>query len=660
MRRAAVSGALLHLLFLLASTAPATAAPVARISSPSGSVVLEAAIDGDGVPTYSVSFHGKPIVADSRLGLTLRDLGALDEGFHLVDARRASRDERYSLVSGKTREGRDHCEELTVALERKGVRLDLVFRVYDDGAALRYVLPEQPGIEDVQLVSEDTRFRFTSDHRAWALFLPSFTSSNEREFVPVPLLAIRGESIVGTPLVVETGDGTTVALAEADLRDYSGLHFARVEGGDDTRFPTLSTKLAPSFDRPELVVRGGTPFTTPWRVLMLGDRPGALIESTLLYSLSEPSEVADTSWIRPGKVAWDWWSGPVIPGASFPVGMNDRTIEHFIDFASELGLEYMLIDAGWYGSHRDVTADITRSIPAIDVPGLVAYGKARNVGILLWLNWENVRDQMDVAFPLYEKWGVRGVKVDYMNRKDQEIVAFYQRVLRTAAAHHLEVDFHGAYTGSGDERTWPNLLTREGVMGLEYSKWSDRATPRHNVTIPFTRMITGPMDYTPGAFRNRTIDDFVARDQAPFAMGTRAHQLAMFVVFESGLQMLADDPEAYRGEPGVEFLRVVPASWDETRVLDGRIGEYIVVARRRGSEWFLGAMTDDARTLSLSTDFLGAGRFEATRYADEPESETTPTRIAIDRLELGGGGGPLVLSLVRGGGAALYLRPAPR
>jgi alpha-glucosidase len=476
----------------------------------------------------------------------------------------------------------------------------------------------------------------------------------------VPLLAIKPESIVGPPLVVELGDGTTVALAEANLRDYSGLHFTRLEGGDDTRFPTLLTRLVPSIDRPDLAVRAGTPFATPWRVLMVGDRPGALVESTLLENLSDPSEIEDTSWIRPGKVAWDWWSGPVVPGAAFPVGMNDATIRHFIDFASELGLEYMIIDAGWYGSHRDVTADITRSISVIDVPGLVAYGREKNVGILLWLNWENVRDQMDVAFPLYETWGVRGVKVDYMNRKDQEIVAFYHRVLRTAARYHLAVDFHGAYTGSGEERTWPNLLTREGVMGLEYSKWSDRATPRHEVTIPFTRMLTGPMDYTPGGFRNRTVEDFVPRDEAPFTMGTRAHQLAMFVVFESGLQMLADDPEAYPGEPGIEFLRAVPASWDETRVLDGRIGEYIVVARRRGSEWFLGAMTDEARTISIPTDFLGAGAYEGVRYADEPESETTPTRIRIDRLDLGDAREPFELKLVRGGGAAIWFRPTPR
>lgn len=636
-----------------------SAEPVARLSSPNGWVLLEASVDSAGAPTYSVSFRGRPIVVDSGLGLTLREVGSLERGFHVVGTRRASRDERYTLISGKTREGRDYYEEMTVALEREGLRLDLVFRAYDDGAALRYVLPEQPSLEDVLVVSEETRFRFTGDHRAWALFLPSFTTSNESEFVPVPLLAIKPESIVGPPLVVELGDGTTVALVEANLRGYSGLHFARLEGGDDTRFPTLVTKLAPAPNRPDLAVRGGTPFTTPWRVLMLGDRPGALIESTLLYSLSDPSEIADTSWIRPGKVAWDWWSGPSISGASFPVGMNDETIEHFIDFASELGLEYMLIDAGWYGSHRDVTADITRSITAIDVPGLVAYGNARNVGILLWLNWENVSDQMEDAFPLYEKWGVRGVKVDYMNRKDQEIVAFYHRVLRTAARYHLAVDFHGAYTGSGEERTWPNLLTREGVMGLEYSKWSDRATPRHNVTIPFTRMLTGPMDYTPGGFRNRTLDSFVPRDEAPFAMGTRAHQLAMFVVFESGLQMLVDSPDAYRAEPGVEFLRVVPASWDETRVLDGRIGEYIVVARKRGSDWFLGAMTDEARALSIPLDFLGAGSFEATRYADVPESETTAARIGIERLELRAGHQSLSLTLVRGGGAAIHLRPTP-
>jgi alpha-glucosidase len=655
--------ALTAALLLLVGVSPGGAEPITTLKSPGGAVEVAFSLSAEGAPRYSVSFRGRPVVVDSGLGLTLHEVGPLSTGFRVVDTRRASRDERYAFVAGKTREGRDHCEEMTVALEQHGPpprRLEVVFRAYDDGAALRYVLPRQPALHDVEIASEETQFRFTGDHRAWALFLPSFTTSNEREFVPVPLLAIKPESIVGPPLVVELGDGLTVALAEANLKGYAGLHLARVEGGNQSRFPTLVTKLAPLPTQPETAVRGATPLVTPWRVLVIGDRPGALIESTLVHNLSDPSEIADTSWIKPGKVAWDWWNGPVVPGAPFKAGMNNDTFKHFIDFAGEFGLEYMLIDAGWYGTHRDVTADITRSIPEMDIPGLVAYGGERKVGILLWLNWENVRDQMDLAFPVYEKWGVRGIKVDYMNRKDQEIVAFYRQVLRAAARYHLTVDFHGAYAPTGEERTWPNLLTREGILGLEYSKWSDRATPRHNVTIPFTRMLVGPMDYTPGAFRNVTVEAFAPRNDAPVAMGTRAHHLAMYVVYDSPLQMLSDTPAAYRGEPGADFLKVVPASWDETRALDGRIGEYVVIARRRGADWFIGAMTDAPRTVEVPLSFLGAGAFEATVYADVPESATAPTRIGVTlaRIPPGPGRRPLVLNLVRGGGAAVQVRPA--
>ena len=326
---------------------------------------------------------------------------------------------------------------------------------------------------------------------------------------------------------------------------------------------------------------------------MLGAKPGDLVESTILTSLADPNEIGDTSWIKPGKVAWDWWNGPVVPNVPWKAGMNDETFRHFIDFAAEFGLEYVLIDAGWYGDHRDGGADITRPIPEMDIPGLAAYAKGKNVGLLVWLNWEAVREQMDVAFPLYEKWGLAGVKIDYMDRKDQEIVAFYQRATRTAAKYHLTVDFHGAYAGSGEERTFPNWLTREGVMGLEYCKWSDRVTPRHNVTIPFTRMLTGPMDYTPGGFRNVTAAEFAPRNELPVVMTTRAQQLAMYVVYDSPLQMLSDTPSAYRGEPGAEFLKAVPATWDETRVLDGKIGEYVVIARRHGSRVVRGG--DDGR-----------------------------------------------------------------
>jgi alpha-glucosidase len=328
----------------------------------------------------------------------------------------------------------------------------------------------------------------------------------------------------------------------------------------------------------------------------------------------------------------------------------------------------VLIDAGWYQApgadfiRPAAEVDITRPAPQMDIPGLVAYGKEKGVGILLWLHWTTLAEQRDAAFALYEKWGVKGVKIDFMDRKDQEMVSFYQRTLRAAAAHHLTVDFHGAYTGSGEERTWPNFLTREGVMGLEYLKWSDRTTPRHNVTIPFTRMLSGPMDYTPGGFRNVTKEAFAPRNVAPVSMGTRAHQLAMYVVFDSPLQMLADYPEAYRGQPGAEFLKVVPASWDETRVLDGKIGEYVVIARRRGSQWFVGAMTDAARTLPVPLAFLGTGAFEGTVYADVEESAQEPTRIGIAPATVSGPAAKrtLTLVLVSGGGAAIHLKPVAR
>jgi alpha-glucosidase len=651
---------------LLLATTLVAAEPSAVLKSPSGTVEISFSIGPAGSPLYSVAFQGKPVVADSRLSLTMRGAVPLASGLRVVSVARASRNEKYTLVAGKTREATDRSEEMTVSLERAGDRpilLDLVFRAFDDGAALRYVLPAQAGLDPrVEIVAEDTRFRFLADHRAWALFLPSFTTSNEREFVPVPLLAIKPESIVGPPLTIE-GDGFYASLAEANLRDWSGLHFARVEGGNDSRCPTIVSKLAPLPSSPDTLVRGTLPMRSPWRVILLGRRPGDLAESTVITSLADPNEIGDTSWIRPGKVAWDWWSGPnvgpAIPDASFEVGMNDATYRYMIDFAAEFGLPYVILDAGWYGDHRDAKADITRSIPGLDLPGLAAYGRTKNVRLIVWLNWRTVDAMMDVAFPLYEKWGLAGLKIDYMDRKDQEIVDFYHRAVIAAAKHHLTVDFHGAYASSGEERTYPHWLTREGVMGLEYNKWSDRVSARHNVTIPFTRMLVGPMDYTPGGFRNVTSEAFTVRNELPFVMTTRAHQLAMYVVYDSPLQMLADSPVAYRGAPGSEFLEMVPTTWDETHVLDGRIGEYVVIARRHGSDWYVGAMTDAPRLVTVSLPFLAKGAWQADVFADAPDAAKEPTHVAVSDSRLAATTTPATLTfdLAPGGGAAVRLRP---
>jgi alpha-glucosidase len=453
-----------------------------------------------------------------------------------------------------------------------------------------------------------------------------------------------------------------LAVAEADLEDYAGMYLQGLAGVPNA----LVSRLSPFGGAEEgPAVRGRAPHESPWRVLMLGDAPGRLVESTLLLNLNPPSAVGDPSWIKPGKAAWDWWSGQVAEGVANP-GMNDATMKHYIDFASEMGLEYMLVDAGWYtkkpswGENADTQADITKSIPEIDLPGLVRYARERRVGIILWLHWIPARDQMDRAFPFYERLGVRGVKVDFMDRDDQEMVGFYHRILRKAAEHHLLVDLHGAYKPTGLVRTYPNYMTQEGVLGAEYNKWSERVTATHNVTLPFTRMLVGPMDYTPGGFRNVTRAAFKPQDKLPLVMTTRAHQLAMYVVYDSPLQMVADHPGAYRGQPGADFLRVVPTSWDETRVIDGGIGEFILVARRRGREWFVGGMTNEAaRTLRLPLGFLGAGEYELTEYADGADAGADPKQVAVSARRVRAGE-ILSVRLAPSGGYAARLAPRQR
>jgi alpha-glucosidase len=549
---------------------------------------------------------------------------------------------------------------LTVSLrESAGARrrLRIIFRAYEDGAAFRYVVPAQAGLERVDIVEEKSMFAFEDDYRCWAMQLRTFHSNYEQEFEPVSVGRIKPGAITGLPVTIQTGGGPTLAIAEADLEDYAGLYLHGVEGSKNA----LVSRLSPHANGDGLAVSGRAPLASPWRVVMIGDTPGRLIESTLLLSLNDPPAFKDTSWIKPGKAAWDWWSGQLAEGVANP-GMNDATMKHYIDFASEFRLEYMLVDAGWYtpkawGEGADLKADITKTVPEIDLPGLVAYARGRGVGLILWLNWIPARDQMDKAFPYYERLGVKGVKIDFMDRDDQEMVAFYHRVLRKAAEHHLVVDLHGAYKPTGLVRTYPNYLSQEGVLGAEYNKWSARVTATHNVTLPFTRMLVGPLDYTPAGFRNVTPAEFKPRDKGPLVMTTRAHQLAMYVVYESPLQMVADSPGAYRGQPGSEFIRVVPASWDETRVLEGEIGESIVVARRRGREWFIGAMTNEQpREMRVPLNFLGRGPYTLNAFADGADAARDPKQVS-GSTSMVRARETLTLRLAPSGGYAARLQP---
>jgi len=602
---------------------------------------------------YRVAYKGKSILKDSPLGLDFKGQPALDHDFEITGSHQASHDTTWTDPFGAVRTVRDHYHQLTVSLRERqapGRRLDLIFRAYNSGIAFRYALPRQQALGQFTLSAENTGFYFSGNPSAFAINLGSYTTAYEGEFQPLSLDQIKPTSIVGIPLLIHVPQGPWVAILEADLNDYAGMYLGGVRGIPGA----LMSKLSPLPGHSDEAVVASTPKDTPWHVLMVNAEPGGLIQSDdLILDLNPPSALADTSWIKPGKAAWNWWSGSYASGVNFKPGMNTATMEHYIDFASKARLRYMLIDAGW--SPRD---DITRTVPSIDMPGILAYAKQRNVRILLWMHWTAVDKQMDQAFPLFEKWGVAGVKIDFMDRNDQQMVNFYHRVVKAAARYHLVVDFHGAYPPAGLRRTYPNLLTREGVMGMEYDKGSRRETPAHDVTIPFTRMLAGPMDYTPGCFNNATREQFEPRNIQPMCQGTRANQLAMYVVYLSPLEMVSDYPEDYLNQPGFEFLEKAPTVWDETRVLNGEPSEYVTIARRHGKDWYLGSMTNwTSRDLTVPLSFLGPGEWNAKIFADGPNADENAKSLSIQTKHVTAGD-TLPLHLASGGGAAVIFSPA--
>jgi alpha-glucosidase len=646
---------------------PGKGAAALSVASPDGRLVIALSLEAKPRPYlagerlyYRVTREGTPVLADSPLGLDLLGAPALERDLEVVGTEKRSNDSTWENAFGAQRTIPDRYNELVVSLKEKNApnrRLDVVLRAYDEGVAFRYFLPKQDAVGEFALAAESTGFYFAADARALALNLGRWDTSNEGPYAWTPLSAIKPASLVHTPLLVEMpGVRLWAALLEADLTDYAGLYVGGVAGMPNGLAARLPVPPRRPLDRP---VVGTAPKETPWRVLMVGADPARFIERNyLVLNLSRPCAVADTSWIKPGKAAWDWWSGSYATGVTFKPGMNTATMKHYIDFAARHGLEYMLVDAGWAPMSADGRIeDILKYRPEVDVPGLIAYGKSKGVATLLWVEWRALDRVMDEAMALYEAWGAAGIKVDYMNRDDQEMVNYYEKVCRKAAEHRLTVDFHGAYKPTGLRRTYPNLLTREGVMGLEYSKWSEAITPEHDVNIAFTRMLAGPMDFTPGGFRNAARGRFEARDIAPMTQGTRAHQLAMYVVYESPLVMVSDYPEAYEGQPGMEFIEKVPTVWDETRVLAGEPGKYVVVARRKGAEWYIGGLTNgDARELEIGLDFLGAGEHEATVFADGADAATEATSLEIAKKPVKAGD-KLMLRLAPGGGFAIGVGP---
>ncbi len=598
---------------------------------------------------YDVVLRGRAVMENSTISLDVehKKLGVQPK---VVDAKQSSHDQILEpVVRQKFAKIRDHYNELKLNIEGG---YSVVFRAYNEGAAYRFetLLPQS----QVKVYGEESAFNFAADPIVYYPQEDSFFSHNERKYLPQHLSEITPEFLATLPAVVDVGEGAKVAIAESDVDSYPGLWLKGTGGsGLAATFPPYPLKESLTRDRDYRVVESadyiavtvGTR-TFPWRVIGVADHDGDLLTNQIVYLLEKPSQIQDTSWIKPGKVAWDWWNFNNVYGVDFKAGVNTETYKYYIDFAAKYGLPYIILDEGWYK-----LGNVLEVVPEINMAELTAYAKQKNVGIILWVVWKTLDDQLIPALNQFEKWGVKGIKVDFMQRSDQILMDYYARVSRECAKRKMLVDFHGDQKPASMTRTWPNLISTEGVRGMEWSKWSADSEPKHNVTLPFTRMFLGPMDYTPGAMRNATKLTFAPIFGQPMALGTRCHQLAMYVVFESPLQMLADSPSNYLREPeAMEFLSAVPTEWDETKVLDARIAEYVVVARRNGHDWYVGAMTDwTARNLEIDLSFLPEGNFTMDAYqdgvnADRQASDYKKTTIQVSRntkvkLPLAPGGG---------------------
>ena len=673
MSRLAAPSLIVMTVCLAAVLAAGTAgAETVSVASPNGRVVVAVATD-TGL-TYTVSLDGKAILTPSPLGLNL-DIASLGGGT-LVSHQESSADSSWPIVAGKAATARDHYNQSEIDLQTgdKAFKYAVIVRAYDNGVALRYVVPEQAGVSDFKVKGENTAFNFAGDYDCWGADIGHFDSSFEAEYDAVKASKIRNFQTYLDPLVCKTGVGqTTFAIAESDVADYPGFYLSgRGDGGLG-----VAVTLPPRFDndrnfRSRKTVYAaehlsGQGFRTPWRVVMIGDAPGDLTASTLIPTLAAPSQIADTSWIKPAKTSWDWWNDWALDTPN--AGINTDSYKAFVDFSASMKLDDILIDEGWSVNSSIEPmpdADITRAIPALDMPALLTYAKSKHIGVWVWVQWQQLDNQMDAALAAYESWGIKGIKVDFMNRNDQEMVDWYHKLLEKAAAHHIMVDLHGAYPPNGLNRTWPNFITQEGVLGAENNKWSARITATHNVTLPFTRMILGPMDYTPGGFRSLTPAEFATQQRyhAPFVQTTRGQAIAMYVVYDSPFQMVSDSPSAYKNADGswadgADFIQNVPTAWDETRVVQGDIGQCIVTARRKGTSWYIGAMTNEqARTVTVPLNFLGAGAFSAHVYQDGADvnhlavsdQAVAATQSLTLTLAPSGGGVAVITAVTKGKG----------
>lgn len=633
----------LIVLTLIYSVVFAYAKPI-EVKSPDGK--NKAVIETDGKVTYSFFRDGTQILTNSPLSLTVGDrIWGEDKKCGKIERRSVSEPVTF-IVPRKYKETLNNYNQ--VLLNYKGYKIE--FRVYNDGVAYRFISTAE---NTNPVKGEQVQYSFTQDHLSYTLLTDQLQNWFEQDYTVKNINALPRDSFSVAPVMVQV-DKFKVLLAEADLYNYAGMYLRAGDRSFNGVFAYYPDKEEPAdgdnkiyaATRKDYIVPQCGKRSFPWRVTGIFDNDHDILNSELIYLLSEDvSKGADYSWIKPGKVLWDWWNDRNIYNVDFKSGINTATYLYLIDYAAKHNIEYILIDEGWSARNDLLTLN-----PEVNIPQICKYAETKGVGVQLWAKWVNVDRQLDVAFDQFVKWGVKGVKIDFMDRNDAKMVNFYEKVAIKGAENKLLIDFHGSYPNEGMRRKYPNLMTREGVVGLEYNKWSKRATVKHDVIIPYLRMWVGPMDYTPGAMLNTHPETFYDNQHEPMSQGTRSHQLAMYVVYESPLQMISDSPSKYdENQASFEFIKNTPAVWDETIPLAGEIGEFIVVARRSGNTWYIGAMNGDTpRSVEIDLSFLGQGAKKIKAHIDGVnasqqakdfnvvESSITDLNLKIDMARGGG------------------------
>jgi alpha-glucosidase len=652
-----------RLLFFLCCLASANlfATPLISVTSPDGNIKFWLSTDKIGL-YYKVMYKNVLLVDVSRMKLTFKEGGAFNENLTISSAKPERLTEDYELITGKASKVHSECNRIIVpVIEQAGAKrkLEIEIRIFNDGAAFRYVLPKQSGLTDVNITDETDSFNLTQNPKMTALLRLNYTTSHEGIYTVTKLNDLTPDTLMDMPVLFEFPKGQYMAITEAALLDYAGMYLMKHDG-------VLESRLSPLPGQPGIKVKATLPHNSPWRVMMISDKPGAFIESNILTNLNEPCKIKDVSWIKPGKTTFPWWNGNAIPDTSFAPGNNFETNMYYVNFCAKYGLEYhSVVEYGlheWYvndgaGFQPGPHADPSKAVPGLDMQDVCDSAAKKGVGIRVWVHFYALYPKLDETFAQYEKWGVKGLMCDFMDRDDQEMVNMQTEILQKAAQHHLHIQFHGAYKPTGTARTYPNEFTREGTLNYENDKWSDIVTPDADINIPFTRMLGGSTDYHLGGFRAVSPSQFKAHYTRPFVVGTRCHMLAMYVVLENTLGMVCDNPDAYIGQPGFEFIQQIPTTWDETRVIDAKPGEWLALARRKGNDWWIGSITNHvSRTISKPLDFLPDGNYTAEVYSDAPASDPNLNHL-IKEVKHITKNTVMNMLLASGGGQVMHIYP---